>query len=391
MYECTVSELNNLIKNVIDDKVAKEIKLTGELSSVKNSGKHAWLTIKDNSSTMSCVFWNCDDFSHQEGDKVIITGKLTYYFKNGNINFIGNEIELLGVGELYKQYQLNYKKFEDKGYFDNKKKLPETINSIGVLTAKNGDALQDLLHVLRNNNFGGTVYVYNCPVQGINCSKSIVDGMKYFKKHQKNVDVLLLTRGGGSLEDLIGFSDIDVVESINKCKFYTISAIGHQADNMLSDFVANHRSATPSIAGKDISECHLAKLNHLQETSDYLEKCISDDVNYINISLQKLYRLHDKLPDITNSIDWEIENLKSIDTYYYNIIRSDVIKYKNELSKLKNKVIDNSHENILSKGYVLLLDSQGKIVNTSKEIKRNKNLKIHLSGKELNVVLAINN
>ena len=390
MYECTVSELNNLIKSLIDDKIAKEIKLTGELSSVKNSGKHAWLTVKDTSSTISCVFWNCGDFTHQEGDKVIITGKLTYYFKNGNINFIGNDIESLGVGELHKQYQINYNKFKDKGYFDNKKELPETINSIGVLTAKDGAALQDLLYVLRNNNFGGTVYVYNCSVQGINCSKSIVQGMKHFKKHQKDIDVLLLTRGGGSLEDLIGFSDVDVVESINKCKFYTISAIGHEVDNMLSDFVSNHRSPTPSIAGKDISEQHLTKLRCLQETDEYLEKCIVDDTNIINISLQKLYRLHDRLPDVSNSIDWEIENLKSVDTYYYNIIKSEVSKNKDELNKLKNKLTDNSHENILKKGYVLLLDDQGKIINTSKKIKHHKNLKMHLAGEELDVKLTIN-
>lgn len=391
MYECTVSELNNLIKNLIDDKVSKDIKLTGELSSAKKSGKHVWSTVKDSDSIISCVFWNCENFSHREGDKVIITGKLTFYSKNGNINFIGHEIESVGVGELYKQYQINYKKFENLGYFNNKKDLPEVINSVGVLTAKDGAALQDLLHVLDDNKFGGTVYVYNCSVQGINCPKSIVNGIKYFKKCQNNVDVLLITRGGGSFEDLIGFSDVDVVESINKCKIYTISAIGHEVDNMLSDFVANHRSATPSIAGQDISGRYLSKLSLLQETDEYLDKCIAKDIHNINIIMQQLYRVRDRLPDISNSIDWEIENLKAVDSYYHTMIKNEITKNKEDLNKLKSKLIDSSHENILNKGYVLLLTDEGKIVNDTKMLKRNKNLKMHLAGKELNVKITITN
>ena len=390
MLECTVSELSDHIANVVDAKMPKDIKVTGELSSIKYSGKHVYTTIKDSKSSISCIFWNCLKFLHKDGDKVIVSGKITYYSKSGNINFIGSKIESIGVGELYKKYQDNYEKFKTLGYFDNKLDLPHTINTIGILTAKDGAALQDVLYVLNNNKFDGTVYVYNCIVQGDKCPNSIVNGIQYFSKHYKKLDVLLFTRGGGSMEDLMGFSDESVVEAINKCKVYTISAIGHEVDNMLSDFVADYRAPTPSVAGKVICEQTRERLNFMLDMETYLSAHAESDKHYINVSMHKLFRLQDKLPDAEESIEWELENLKSIDEYYKNIINADINKYTDKLNKLRTKLTDNSHENILEKGYILLVNSKNKIINTETMLRKSKKLKLYLAGKELDITLTIN-
>lgn len=389
MYECTVSELNCMIKDVLYKNVEKQIQVTGELSSVKQSHRHVWLTVKDNSSSITCVFWNCTNFKHKDGDKVKIKGRIAFYEKTGVVNFIGSKIESIGIGELYRQYQENYEKFKKKGYFDNKKNLPTPLNSVGVLTAKDGAALQDLLYVLKNNGFKGRIYVYNCVVQGVNCPKSVLSGIKYFEKNHKDIDALLLTRGGGSLEDLMGFSDPKVVEKLNKCKFYTISAIGHEVDNMLSDFVANCRAPTPSVAGKVISEQHSTQLDFITDAEEFLNAKIESDHNHLNILTHKIHRLKDKLPDVKSSIDWEIENLKSVSTHYYDMIKTDIVQVKDSINRLKSRMLDNSHENILEKGYILLVNEDDKIVKTKKRLRLAKKLKMYLPGKELNVKVTI--
>ncbi len=390
MIEFTVSELSDRIAHLIDDHAPKDIKVSGELSSVKYSGKHIYTTIKDTKSSISCIFWNCSKFPHKDGDKVIVTGKITFYAKSGNINFIGSTIESVGIGELYKKYQDNYEKFKKLGYFNNKLDLPKTINTVGILTAKDGAALQDVLYVLKNNSFEGTVYVYNCIVQGDKCPKSITDGIKYFSKHHSKLDVLLITRGGGAIEDLMGFSDENVVEAINKCKFYTISAIGHEVDTMLSDFVANYRAPTPSVAGKVICEQTRERLNFVTDMDTYLLSRVDAEKHYINVSMHKLLVLQEKLPNADDSIEWELDNLRIIDEYYKNLINSDINKYTNKLNKLKTKITDNSHENILEKGYILLVNEKNKIINTEKRLASSKKLKMFLVGKELDVTITIN-
>ena len=184
MYECSVFELNNLIKNFIDDNVDKQIKLTGEISNIKKSGKNIWITLKDDKALISCIFWDNFNMNHNEGDKVVIEGKLSFYSKLCKVNFIGRKIEAIGVGKFHKEYQENFKKFKEKGYFNNSKPLPSKINSVGIITAKTGAALQDIMYVLKSGGFNGNIYIYSCSVQGVNCPPSVVDGINYFNNNK---------------------------------------------------------------------------------------------------------------------------------------------------------------------------------------------------------------
>ena len=205
MLECSVTELNMVIKNMIEFKIDKNIKLLGEILSIKISNNNIFLILKDVESVISVIFWNfIGKFNFNNGDKVKIDGKVTFYNKSGNINFVGKKITNIGVGDLHKKYQEDFEKFKSLGYFENKKDLPEKINTIGILTAKDGAALQDILYVFKNSNFKCNLIIYNCTVQGNSCPKSVIDGISYFEDH-KNIDLILITRGGGSFEDLIGF------------------------------------------------------------------------------------------------------------------------------------------------------------------------------------------
>jgi exodeoxyribonuclease VII large subunit len=386
MYECTVTELNNTIKDLLDSEISKNIKLTGELSSIKRSGKHVFVAIKDSESALDVAFWNQDNFKCKEGDKVIITGRVSFYAKSGRLNFIGYTIEQMGLGAMYTEYQENFEKFKELGYFDNKKELPKHINTIGILTAKEGAALQDILYVLEKNSFCGTVYVYNTVVQGAKCPSSIVNGIKYFEKNHKTVDVLLLSRGGGSFEDLVGFSDPKVVKAIHKCKLFTLSAVGHEVDNMLSDFSANCRAPTPSVAGEVISKQHLDRLSRLEQIENFIHSSIINDKNELNNNLQKLYKFKHRMPDINKDIDREIEHLDNSVFNLHNHVTNSIIELHDKILSYKSKLSGNEHEEILQKGYVLLVNKKGEIIN---KIDGSEKLKMITTDKEYKVKIKI--
>jgi exodeoxyribonuclease VII large subunit len=228
-------------------------------------------------------------------------------------------------------------------------------------------------------------------VQGSKCPNSITEGIKFFEKNLKDypVDLLLMTRGGGSFEDLIGFSDPKIIEKIHKCKLYTISAIGHEVDNMLSDFVANCRVPTPSVAGKVISEQYNKKNKFIDDMEEYLNHSLLSDINKLDISLHKLYRLQDKLPSIDKNIDNEIEYLTELDSVAYSHIKDNITHLLEKTNILKTKLHDNLHDEILKKGYTLLVNEKGKIIKNKKKLKKAEKITMCINGEELNVKITI--
>lgn len=256
----TVTELNNELKFVTEPKFA-HVCLIGELSNIKVSGKHLYCTLKDCNSSVSLVGWSQAHLAPQfsNGEEVKVHGKLNFWQKNGTYAISINRMESKGTGSgsVHVQYELLKQKYQDLGYFDRKKKLTKPVKTIGIVTALEGAALQDILYVLNSNKFTGKVLIANTVVQGKLAPKSIETNIDMFS-HWKNpdgspLDLILITRGGGSFEDLLGFSSGEVIEAIVRCPIYTISAVGHEVDFMLSDFVADHRAPTPSVAAEIIS------------------------------------------------------------------------------------------------------------------------------------------
>ena len=388
MNEYTVSELTLNIKCILETKFNSPIKIIGELSSVKNSNNNIYITLKDEKSSISVIFWKHNNFTFNKGDQVEITCKLSYYTKSGYINLIGQNIQFVGIGKLYEEYQQNFKNFENLGYFNNKNPLPNNVSKIGILTAKDGAALQDILYVLNKNNYTGEIYIYNCYVQGIKCPSSIIYGIEYFET-ENNVDILLLTRGGGSFEDLIGFSDPKVIEKIHSCSCYIMSAVGHEVDNMISDYVSNYRAPTPSIAAEVISTKYNEKIVYLEEIDNFIVQNMYRDLT--NIQEKKIYlnTIKEKIPNLTNIIKIKNDDISLIDTECYNILKNILNTLDNTIMEYKYKLKNNEHESILNKGYILLLNENGKIINSENKIKKTQKLKMLITGKELDITINI--
>src|SRR5690606_38233719 len=228
-----------------------QVTVIGEVSGLSLCGKHLYGILKDNDSCINFIIWN-NKFPIKSGDKIVATCKPSFYPKNGKTNIIINSLEKHGLGILFELYQKNKIKYESLGYFKNKKPEPKKIFNIALVTSIDGAALQDILCIFRQNNFIGKIFIKSCFVQGKFADKSIANSIHYFDR--LDVDIVVVTRGGGSFEDLLPFSSENVIEALHNSKKYTISAVGHEIDHMLSDYVADKRYPTPSVFAEKICE-----------------------------------------------------------------------------------------------------------------------------------------
>jgi exodeoxyribonuclease VII large subunit len=382
----TVSDLTELIKNALKINFDKTLCVVGEMSNYKLSKNNVFFTLKDEDATISVIMWNYgvrkDKPDLDEGKKVKVYGRLTVFNKSGSYNLTAFKIELLGIGDLYQEYMTLKKKYTDLGYFDEtkKKQLPLNINRIGIITALDGAALQDFLYVLKKNNFCGEVNIKSCIVQGKDCPKSVSACLK--ELNQLNLDVIVVARGGGSFEDLFGFSDKEIIEALHNMKTCTISAIGHEIDFMLSDYAADIRAPTPSIAGEIIS-CKKEGQYDIEEINEIRQKLvglINSKITIItyeinNIKLISPKEIIDKLNNHIDVINIQINN-----------------RIKNKINTLDSKLNDimkifNKSDNpatIMSKGYGVIYtfpNSTDNIlyqVTSIKDLKKIKKLKIKL-------------
>jgi exodeoxyribonuclease VII large subunit len=339
MKSYTVAEINELIKKKMSNMIPTTISVKGEISNKKLSNGHVYMNIKDKNSMISAIIWksvnSALNFDLNNGDEVIASGRINVYTKNGSYALHVNDIEKKDEkGEIFKQYQKLKEKCTQKGYFkqDNKKDIPRVIKSVGIITAAHGAALQDILYVLDKNNVNVDIYVKNCQVQGVNCHDNIAKSIRVMKKLP--LDVIIMGRGGGSMEDLMGWSHEKVVKAIYNCNVPVISAVGHEIDFMLSDFVADIRAPTPSIAGEIISDSYNKLLNDLNTNLDDNKRILTDKITeYRN----KLDILSNKLKFLDPKV-MEQRSLQYSGTHV--IIKCDgkIISSKHDFLKLKDGV-----------------------------------------------------
>lgn len=243
----TVSQINRIIKDVIDNElILEDVMVSGELSSFSITRNIAYFTLKDNDNLLSCVQFN----SKQEfkiGDFVQCRGNIKYYPKGGKLTFQVLDIELCGQGELYQRFLQLKTKLEAEGLFaeEHKIPLPRFIKSIGVVTSATGAVLQDIKNVTSRRNPNLDIYVYDAQVQGKYAVSEVIQGITYFD-NMTDVDVIMVARGGGSIEDLMPFNDEELARIAYICNKPLISAVGHETDFSILDFVADLRAPTPS-------------------------------------------------------------------------------------------------------------------------------------------------
>ena len=244
----SVVEFNNIVKNIFDsEEMLFNCAVIGEISSFKITNNVAYITIKDEYAVLSCV-WFSPDKQFKIGEKVKVVGRPNYYVKGGKLNFNVNFIESFGEGEIYKRFLQLKQKLSDEGYFLGKKDLPEVVKNIGVVSSSKGAVVRDIISVATRRNPNINIYIFPAKVQGNNAENEIIKGVEFFENF--DVDVVIVARGGGSNEDLDVFNSEKVAKCCYKFSKPIISAVGHETDYTLIDFVADVRASTPSVAAE---------------------------------------------------------------------------------------------------------------------------------------------
>lgn len=251
----SVTQINSYIHRIFEsDYALKKIYLKGEVSNCKyHSSGHIYFTLKDEKSTLRCVMFSSDRFKGlafhlEDGQLIEACGNISVYEQAGTYQLYVRKIELAGAGELYVRYERLKQELAEKGYFDfeRKKPLPAYPEKIGIVTALTGAAIEDIRSIARRRNQTVQLYLYPAKVQGEGASAEIARGIRYFDK--AGVDIIIIGRGGGSIEDLWAFNEMPVADAIYEADTPIISGTGHEVDMTIADYCADVRAATPSVA-----------------------------------------------------------------------------------------------------------------------------------------------
>lgn len=377
----TVSEVNRHIRNVIENNIPN-LFVEGEIANfTHHRSGHIYFSLKDEKSTLRCVFFKAANlslkFQPKVGDKVICLGKISVYEKGGNYQLNVNRMLPSGIGELQLKFDELKRKLTEEGLFDNeyKKAIPEFPESVGIITSSTGAAVEDIRNVI-SRRYPTKIYLYPATVQGDNAAKEIIAGIDYFNT-EFPVDVLIVGRGGGSQEDLFCFNDENLARKIFASRIPVISAVGHEIDFTISDFVADLRAPTPSAAAElavpDRKEL-VDKINNLFSSLRYTAQHYFTSKKLEIQELQNtLDRQHPKniLKDLHTKLERTVMKLSNIT---HDILQSK----RNKLEILFNELRELSPHEALRRGYSLIRKEK-KILNSINNINISDKLQLILS------------
>ncbi|SHE94626.1 exodeoxyribonuclease VII large subunit [Clostridium fallax] len=378
----TVSEINNYLKKIIDnDFILNNLSIKGEISNLKfHSSGHIYFSLKDKDSKINCIMFKSDavnlSLDLENGMSVIAKCRLSIYIKDGSYQLYCREIEEDGLGDLHIQFERLKNQLYLEGLFEeeHKKDIPDFVNTVGVVTSQTGAAFQDIKRVIKRRNNFVNIFLYPAKVQGEGASKSIIDGIKYFNKN-KNVDVIIIGRGGGAIEELWAFNDKDLAYEIFKSKIPIISAVGHEIDYTISDFVCDVRAATPSMAG----ELAVPKIDDiikkLYDYFDILNQNIEFNIErnfYLLDNFKKTIEKHN--PD--KIIKGKMERAKELEKNLYNSILRKLKRETNHVKNLNELLKAYNPLNVLNKGYTVVKDEENTLINSIKKIDLEKEYKV---------------
>lgn len=388
----TVTDVNRYIKTLLDyDELLSNLKVEGEVSNYKrHSSGHLYFSIKDNKGKINCVMFRSDtyslDFEPMDGMKVIIEGNVSVFEKNGNYQLYVRSMKKKGIGRLYEEYNKLLEELKSKGYFDSEKKkpIPKFVNKVAVVTSKTGAAIRDIISVIKRRNKNIEIIVCPVLVQGQGSGEDVAQ-MIYNINRLNLADVIITGRGGGSIEELWAFNERVVAQAVYDSKIPVVSAVGHETDFTICDFVADFRAPTPSVAGEIVSE----PLDDILLSIDKFEKNIANSLlNLINVYKQRIDNVINK-PVIKRpnayieNIEQYVDSLKdSIDISYINKINLQ----KQKLDSLEKLIKSLSIENILDRGFAVV-EKENQVITSINDVKINDKIKIRM--KDGNLISAI--
>ena len=383
----SVTDLNKYIKNKIaDDEYLNNILIKGEISNFKHHYTgHLYFTLKDENSLIKCIMFKSYaqklNFEPRDGMKVYILGSVSVFERDGVYQIYAKVMEEDGLGDLYTQYQKLKEELEKKGLFDqnHKKKIPMMPKVIGVLTSQTGSVIRDIINVSTRRNPNVYIRLLPVPVQGEGAGEKIAEGIDYMNQKQL-ADVIILARGGGSLEDLWPFNEEVVAYSIYQSKIPIISAVGHETDFSISDFVADLRAPTPSAAAELAVPDSYEVKQKINTYQNRLKMALTKKLEIMKLRYDKCMS-SSVFKEPTRRIQ---ENYIKIDSYVKqleNLINKTKEKNKNKYIELVSKLDTLSPLKTLTRGYSII-EKDGKIVKSITDLQEDNEISIRLKDGE---------
>jgi exodeoxyribonuclease VII large subunit len=367
----SVSEIVNLIKEILEGTLTY-IKVIGEVSNKTFSPTgHYYFTLSDRDSSLQVCLFKMDAYKNpafkeiKNGDQIQCEGGIGVYSKRGSFQLIARKVTKCGAGNLLEKLEILKKKLAHEGLFDldRKKIIPQFPRKIAVITSPKGAAVRDFVEVIKRRCVGIDVIIIPTLVQGELAPKSLIHALK-IAQNMEEVDVIVLTRGGGSMEDLWCFNSEELVRKIYECDKVVISAIGHQIDFTLTDFVADFRAETPTAAAEILSAPQVKILEHLEQLKNRLkfgvERIFSKQQNrfekchlpkMLDVYVQRIFKLNEK--------EWFLDqSLLQLQNSMNRLIEERSIK----LNELKIRIDGLNPKNILQRGYTFVQTNKSEVV-----------------------------
>ena len=380
----TVSQVNMYIKNMfVRDYALRQLRVKGEISNCKyHSSGHIYFTIKDQSSQLSCVMFATYTrgltFRMKEGQSVIVSGNISVYERDGKYQMYALSVTQDGVGKLYEEYEKLKKRLLAEGLFDDskKKKIPRFAQKIGVVTAQTGAVIQDIRNVSNRRNPYVQIILYPAKVQGKDAHQTIIKGLQYFEK--TDVDIVIIGRGGGSIEDLWEFNQEELAYAIAACTKPVISAVGHETDTTIADYAADLRAPTPSAAADlavfSYRDYEIALQEYRYTLNRYMENVLQ--IKRLQLKQYETVLSHASPKDLIAQRRLFLAECADRMTY---LIEQKILSAKHQLALYAEELKGLSPLQKLQDGYSYVENAQGKNVNQVKNLTKGEILTVKMT------------
>ena len=381
--EFSVSEITSLTKNILEENFDR-VRIRGEVSKIKENKGHLYFSLKDENFVLNAICWSSAvpllQVFPEEGMEVVAEGKITTYAKSSisSYQIKVDQIEIQGEGALLKLIEQRKKKLQAEGYFneEHKKPIPFIPNKIGIITSPTGAVIMDIINRVQDR-YPTHLLIYPISVQGNKSAGEIIEGIEFFNK-KINVDTIIIARGGGGVEDLLSFNDENVVKAAFASKIPIISAIGHETDFTLLDFVADYRASTPTAA----AERAVPEKNNLIEKIFALHKQLISSFNlFLKEKDKNIYQLAKSLNinNLKNFIREKKDKIKSYEKSLVNLLKDKFKYFQLNLNNIFSRLNSLDTNKILKRGFSIIRDMNNNVIYKKNHAHKNSDIIIELS------------
>jgi exodeoxyribonuclease VII large subunit len=376
----SVAQLNRYVNDLLSsDPETASVRVCGEISGYKRypSG-HSYFQLKDADAQVSCVLFKGHfqklTFLPEDGQKVIVTGRASIYEQDGRFQLVIYSMEPDGVGDLFRRFEILKNRLREEGLFDaeHKRAIPFIPNTIGVVTSPKGAVIRDIIHVLTRRYPSFRLLLYPTAVQGAGAAKQLRDGISYFSD-SGSADVVILCRGGGSIEDLWPFNDEELARAVYSSRVPVISAVGHETDFTIADFVADLRAPTPSAAAELVVPDKKSLEERLKEYRNALNIALK---HYMAMKRSELraHVTHRALTSPRIRLESELQRFDTLSKRLSGSLKSSVSMMRADCSILSEKLGALDPSSVIRRGYAIVTGASGKVISSVRDVGTGQNI-----------------